>query len=77
MPATTAAPSKPLPRQTLCGPLLSADVEAVAKETSAHETNRTRRSGWRLLQVIHTHDGGGGYPVYVLGRTRCEGSTTR
>ena len=44
------------------------DVEAVAEETSARETNRMLRAGWRLLQVIHAHDGAGGYPVYVLGR---------
>ena len=69
---TTAAPasSKPLPRQTLFGPLCAADVEAVAEETSAHEANRMLQSGWRLLQVIHAQDGGGGYPAYVVGKPR-------
>ena len=46
------------------------DVEAGAEETSARETNRMLREGWRLLQVIHAHDAGGGYPVYVVGRVR-------
>ena len=70
MPATAPASlSKPLPRRTLFGPP-PADVEAVAEETSARETNRMLGSGWCLLQVIHAHDGAGGYPVYVVGKVR-------
>ena len=46
------------------------DVEAVAEETSAREVNTMLRAGWRLLAVIHAHDGAGGYPVYVVGRPR-------
>ena len=45
------------------------DVEAGAEETSAREINRMLRAGWRLLQVIHAHDGGG-YPVYMVGKSR-------
>ena len=46
------------------------DVEAVTEETSAREVNTMLRAGWRLLLVVHAHDGCGGYPVYVVGRPR-------
>ena len=51
------------------------DCEAVAEETSAREVNTMLRAGWRLLAVIHAHDGCGGYPVYVVGRPRAAGHT--
>ena len=53
-------PNKPVPHIP--------DVEAVSEETSAREVNTMLRTGWRLLVVIHAHDGTGGYPVYVVGR---------
>ena len=64
---TAPASSKPsLPASVVPLP----DVEAVAEETSARETNWMLRDGWRLLQIIHAHDGAGGYPMYVVGRLR-------
>ena len=57
----------PMPTETVPP---SPDVEAVAEETSARKVNTMLRAGWRLLAVIHAHDGCGGYPVYVAVRPR-------
>ena len=51
-------------------PPLLPDVARVAEETSAREVNAMLAQGWRLLLVVAAHVGAGGYPVYVLGRSR-------
>lgn len=45
------------------------DVAHVAEETSVREVNVMLREGWKLLLVVAAHDGAGGYPLFVRGKT--------